>query len=101
MITVSYWGKDCFGHDCYREDSVEHETEHDIWAAYKVLKAAYAHSMYGQDRAVWWDSIDDYQNLLITERVFTSTNEWDDRKVQLLKLRREWINRLNGKEVIE
>lgn len=80
MLTMKYERKDFFGNRQYTEDNKENYNREDIKKAFLHLSKDYFSSVQKENTIYFWDNTKDFENRIMTVRVFDGRNYTEVKK---------------------
>lgn len=80
MLTLKYERKDFFGNRLYTEDSKEDYSREDVKKAFLYLSKERFSAVQKEDTIYFWDNMEDFENQIMTVRVFDGRNYVDAKK---------------------
>lgn len=80
MLIMKYERKDFFGNRQYTEDSKENYNREDVKKAFLHLSKDRFSSVQKESTVYFWENIEDFENQVMTVRVFDGRNYTDAKK---------------------
>lgn len=94
LITVAYMRKDFWGSSEPVQETNKYATIEDLQKAFRALKKDREFVIHIEGKySVFYDSLVDWENGIVTVREFEAWNSYDEKKVAFEKIKKEIMSR--------
>lgn len=80
MLILKYERKDFFNNRVYTEDTKQNHSKEDLKRAFTFFSKTYDASVQIDDIVIFWDSLAEYENRIVTVRYYDGRNYSDSKK---------------------